>query len=97
MPDTPPIGQRFSHIYLQRGEPTQDSARMRRRLAALVVTFPDLTDFHHVVPRKLGVDVPWRGTQPDWAGFFSDCALTDVLDFVTAAWRHFAEKSRTED
>jgi hypothetical protein len=57
--------------------------------------FPDLTDFHHVVPRKLGVDVPWRGTQPDWAGFFSDCALTDVLDFVTAAWRHFAEKSRT--
>jgi hypothetical protein len=53
-----PTGQRFSQVYIQRGEPTQDSPRMRRRLAALVDTFPDLSGIQVVVPQKLGVDVP---------------------------------------
>jgi hypothetical protein len=40
-----PIGERFSHVYVQRGEPTQDSPRMHRRLAELLKDFPDLDDF----------------------------------------------------
>ena len=32
----PPKGLRFSHLYGVRGEPTQDSKRMRRRLASLI-------------------------------------------------------------
>ena len=43
--DKAPIGERFSHVYVQRGEPTLDSPRMRRRLAELLKDFPDLDDF----------------------------------------------------
>ena len=32
-----PIGQRFSELYIERGAPERDSARMRRRLAALSI------------------------------------------------------------
>src|SRR5262249_4464529 len=31
-----PKGQRFTHVYVERGKPTQDSARMRRRFASLI-------------------------------------------------------------
>jgi hypothetical protein len=91
MPDAPPIGQRFSHVYIQRGEPAQDSTRMRRRIAALIATFPDLGDFRSVVPRELGVHVPYAGLGDlDWPAFLRECALKDVLDVVTVAYRHLA-------
>jgi hypothetical protein len=32
----PSKGQRFSYVYLDRGEPTQDSVRMRRRIAVSI-------------------------------------------------------------
>jgi hypothetical protein len=98
MVDTPPpTGKRFSHVYIKRGEPMQDSARMRRRLAALVGTFPDLKDVDRAVPQELGINVPYGGMgYVAWAQFFADCALKDVLDFVTIAVRHLREKRRIE-
>jgi hypothetical protein len=95
MPDDPPIGQRFSHVYIKRGEPAQDSARMRRRIAALVRTFLDLDDFDSVVPHELGIDVPSTVGSVDWPSFFRECSLQDVLDFVTLAYRHLDAKKRT--
>jgi hypothetical protein len=95
MPDVPPIGQRFSHIYIQRGEPAQDSARMRRRLASLMWDFPDLGDFSSTVSRELGVDVPFGNIVSDWPAFFRDCALQDVLDIVTVGYRYLDGKTRT--
>jgi hypothetical protein len=94
MPDAPPIGQRFSHVYIQRDEPTHDSVRMRRRLAALVDTFPDLYGVNVVVRQKLGVDVPNYGGNIPWREFFADCALQDVLDFVTVAYWYLDAKRR---
>jgi hypothetical protein len=77
-----PQGHRFSHVYLDRGEPAQDSARVRRRLAALVTELPDLKDDLGVVPRELGADVrPGTG----WVTFFRECELKDVLDVITVA------------
>src|SRR6266511_1700129 len=94
MPDAPPTGQRFSHVYIQRGEPAQESARMRRRLASLMWDFPDLGDFSSAVSRELGVDVPFN-IVPDWRTFFRDCALQDVLDIVTVGYRYLDAKPRT--
>ena len=75
----------------------QDSARMRRRIAALVGTFPDLKDVDRAVPQELGINVPYSGMgYVAWAQFFADCALKDVLDFVTIAVRHLHEKRRIE-
>jgi hypothetical protein len=82
--DNPPLGQRFSHVYLDRGEPTQDSARLRRRMAALVYSFRDLEELRSAVPRQLGVDVPRGG---GWNQFFQECQLRDLLDLVTVAFQ----------
>jgi hypothetical protein len=77
-----------------RGEPTQDSERMRRRLAALIGTVTDLEDLWQVVPREVGVDIPYRGGYPDWPKLLADCALQDVLDIITVVWAHLAAKFR---
>jgi hypothetical protein len=47
MTDLPLSGQRFSHVNVKRGEPTQESARMRRRIASVIGTMPDLHDDTH--------------------------------------------------
>jgi hypothetical protein len=96
MPDDPPIGQRFSHVYIKRGEPAQDSPRMRRRIAALVGTFHYLKGLHLDVPQELGVDPPSITMHSvNWAAFFRDCALQDVLDFVTVGYRYIDAQAQT--
>src|SRR5262245_58471265 len=95
-PDDPPQGQRFSHLYIERGEPTQDSQRMRRRLATLVSETEDLkSEMGTIVPRELGIAVPWTGWGVDWTNFFGTCSLRDALDFVTLAYQHLLNKQRT--
>jgi hypothetical protein len=96
MSDAPPIGQRFSEVYLKRGEPTQDSQRMRRRLAALFLTFRDLKekDFHTVVPLRLGINIPYGHSGLDWVALFQDAAIQDVLDMVTIVYQYL-EAMRT--
>jgi hypothetical protein len=80
-----PEGQRFSHVYLDRGEPTADSDRMRIRLLSLVVTFENLTH-SAIVQRELGVEFY------SWAEFFKKAKIRDVLCFVTVAYRFFARQ-----
>jgi hypothetical protein len=86
-PHKPSQGARFSHTYLDRGEPTEDSKRMRRRIASLIDSFRDLGKLHMAVPGQLGVDVPWGNYGPDWKKFLQECALRDLLDLVTVATR----------
>ena len=57
---------------------------MRRCLAALVLDFAELRNIlQRIIPRELGVDVPWQQGYPDWPSFFQRCALREVLDVVT--------------
>jgi hypothetical protein len=37
-----PVGKRFSHVYIDCGEASEDSKRMRIRLRSLVVSLDDL-------------------------------------------------------
>ncbi len=67
---------------------------MRRRLASLVYSFPDLSDFSIVVSRELGVDVPYSIVS-DWPTFFRTCELQDVLDVATVGYRYLEGKTRT--
>jgi hypothetical protein len=94
-PNDPPRGARFSHVYLERGEPAQDSARMRRRIASLIGSFRDLGELVMVVPREMGVDVPWGNAGANWARFLQDCALRDLLDLVTVAFKQLKLTQRT--
>jgi hypothetical protein len=92
----PPSGARFSHVYFDRGEPRQDSARMRRRIAALIRTFPrDLEGLGEAVEAEQGIDVPYIGMGGrNWEQFLNKCDLRDVLDLVTVAHRHLLAKQR---
>ena len=97
-PRKPPHGARFTHVYVDRGEPAQDSKRMRRRLAALL--FSDLYrtrlgGLSAAVAQELGIDVPWHGAGPDWALFLEGCDLRDVLDLVTIAFREVVRESQS--
>jgi hypothetical protein len=95
MTSQPTPGTRFSDAYLERGKPAADSARMRHRLASLLLNTPDLEAIGPVVGRELGVRVPVSPWGYDWPGFFAECELRDVLDFVTVAWRYLHGKLRT--
>jgi hypothetical protein len=96
-PDDPPSGARFSHVYLDRGEPRQDSARMRRRITALIrACGSDLDELGQAVEREQGVEVLYMGYEGhNWKAFLSACDLRDVLDLVTVAYRHLQGKLRT--
>ena len=63
------------HVYMERGEPQQDSARMRRRLAELVRSSHDLRDVANAFKGELGIDIPYPS---NWPVFFRDCDLQDV-------------------
>ena len=95
MTDPKSQGKRFSHVYLDRGKPDNDSPTMRRRLAALIPSLPDLKDFGAELPRELGVDVPSSQWGYYWTDFFRDCDLTVALETITIAWRFLKRKEST--
>jgi hypothetical protein len=81
VPDPAP-GARFSHVYGQRGEPTQDSERVRYRIGATIQS----RILHHdrkvneFVEWKIGITAPWTKS---WAVFLMEIDLKDVLDLIT--------------
>jgi len=97
MGDSKPLGQRFSHVYLERGKPSDDSPTMRRRLAALIRSLDDLRgDLGPEVEREIGVCVqPAVGLGYDWVEFFRGCDLRVALDTITVAWRLLEKKKST--
>jgi hypothetical protein len=89
MAEKPPEGQRFSRVYLDRGEPTADSPRMRVRLRELVYSIRPLFEAGSIVTSELGIE--HRG----WPDFFNTAALRDILDFITLARAHLSERRRS--
>jgi hypothetical protein len=92
-----PKGQRFTHVYSDRGKPTQDSARMRRRLASLVETIDKSGDEYlsERAERELGIAAP-RSQSGRWRDFLEAWELKDVLDLVTIAYRLLVERTQRE-
>jgi hypothetical protein len=80
-----PEGELFSSVYVDPGEPAQDSKRMRRRLGALLNDLrpPNLDQRIEV---RLGIDVAYS----DWKFVLEKFDLKDVLDTVTLAYRSLA-------
>ena len=78
-----PKGERFSHVYLQRGTPTDDSKRMRRRIGHQIYEIPHLAGLLvNEVEKELGIPVPYPS---HWANFLETIELRDFLDLVTVA------------
>ena len=88
MTTIPPVpeGQRFDHVYIDRGEPVSDSNRMRVRLRSLVASDSSLYQ-STILEHELGLDFP------NWHAFFEKAKVRDVLAFVTIAYRTLARES----
>ncbi|MHC2578733.1 hypothetical protein ACVI1J_008973 [Bradyrhizobium diazoefficiens] len=89
----PPLGQRFSHVYLQRDELLQDSARARRRLAAWLGSSSDAQDLGEFLVAELGIDLVYQYGW-DWVASLAKLDTPDFLDSITLAFRHFTLKKR---
>lgn len=96
MRDAIPVGRRFSHLYVERGEPIPDGQRMRLRLGESCPHENGLSDY---LRRELGVVV--RPRTAGYGGncgvdisFFRDEALNDVLDTVTLVRRFLMGEGR---
>jgi hypothetical protein len=85
-------GERFSGLYLQPGDPTQDSGRARHRVGAL---FRETVFNNHTAPlavfvgRELGVAVTGDGRYSShWHQFIRECSSRDFFDVVTLVYRY---------
>jgi len=86
-------GQRFSLAYGRRGEPSDDSLRMRRRIAALIEQADESTKYElgKELERVHGLET-WQYvtsvggyTQYNWTRFLAEAELRDVLDLISTA------------
>ena len=88
----PPLGERFSHVYIDPGAPTRDSERLRRRVAAY---FDDQFRHHRgflagVLNLELGIDISRVGGMEvyyDFSEFFRKAATRDFLDAITLLYQ----------
>ena len=85
-------GERFSRLYVQPGDPAQDSARARYRVGALLgeTVFSNQTErLAAHLSRELGVAVPGDGRHSShWHKFIRDCRTADFLDTITVVYRY---------
>jgi hypothetical protein len=91
------LGKRFSHVYLERGEPRADSARARHRVSSWLwgQTTTAREGLGSLIERELGIELPSSGYGTNWSDYFSDCELRDFLDTITITYEHFNRGGRT--
>jgi hypothetical protein len=92
MSDDTPQGQRFSHLYLARGEPTSDSAKMRRRLASIVRYTYGQHGLAAEIEKEVGLRPSYRAHGVEWDALFEGCALVNLLDVVTVTWQFLTKQ-----
>jgi len=86
-------GERFSLLYVQPGDPTQDSDRARYRIAALFreTLFKDHAERLAVyISREVGLPVLGSGDGylSHWNQFICKCRTRDFLDTITLVFRY---------
>jgi hypothetical protein len=88
-----PEGKRFSHVYLERGEPRADSARARRRVSSTLLDIRDgaSSGLTGLIQRELGIELPSTGYGTHWSNYFEKCEMRDFLDTITLAYQFFTK------
>lgn len=75
-----PLGKRFSDVYRERGKPTADNERMRRRIASTFEKYGDKFEKH--AERELGIPTP-HSKSASWTKIVLTWDLEDVLNAIT--------------
>jgi len=92
--DSPPVGQLFSHVYLERGTPLKDGELFRRRLAAYFDSFGHEDDgrIRRYIKEETGLTVD---RFPE--AFFVRTPLPLLLNIITLIWRDLAVRHGSQD
>lgn len=77
---------------MERGEPGDDSPRMRHRIATVVRGIERLYGLGDVIEREIGIIVPisgisYSGKRYNYREFYTHCEIRDLLDTVTLGFR----------
>jgi hypothetical protein len=97
---TPPIGELFSRLYIERGAPSRDSVPFRRRLEAFLLAnyseeYPKLVSY---LKQEAGIEVPTTWLEKyhnlfyNFPKFFSEAPIDEILSAITLIHR-FLEKT----
>jgi hypothetical protein len=92
------VGQLFSRIYIEKGEPRADSARFRSRLAAKIESFSySESGTARLILEETGAVVPRGGVinRPTYyfGAFIKNAELRDLLDVITLIHRSLQSNS----
>lgn len=93
------IGQRFSLLYLDRGEPVRDSRRFRNRLKAFYWErlYGDHKDaIKNILQMEAGIEIPFLQNH-GWmvSDVFTKNDLRDVLDSITLIYQCLQKRGRS--
>jgi hypothetical protein len=75
-----PLGKRFSDVYQERGKPTSDSERMRRRIAVTLSQYG--VQFERHAEKELGIPTPYSKSA-SWTKIIETWDVDDVLNVIT--------------
>lgn len=97
MPENRPAGKLFSDLYTQKPDNLQDSERFRVRLSNFLYdgykgVLPDLGDYLLI---EQGLSTRYHpGIGSNIKAFIAEIQISDLLDFITHAYRFFITNSR---
>ena len=92
-----PVGQLFTHVYLDRGKPLADHELARNRIGAYAnAQFRDFqSGLVTFLRRETGLSVPWRAGRWSFPQHFSNIEIGMVLNGITLIYRFLRETRRT--
>lgn len=95
--ELPPVGRRFSQVYLRPDALLPESKRARRRMGHVVAHYMDRDTFGVVLAKKLGIPVPSNYRYGDyWPSIMEKLELRDFLDTITVLYQTLDNKFQPE-
>ena len=89
-----PIGQLFTHVYLDRTQKTQDSQQFRKRIGSYCHSISlnpvDFTSgLAKFLKQEIGLDTPLSSRSYYWEKFFEEIEFHYLLNIITLVWRFY--------
>jgi len=95
MSNDPPTGHLYGHVYIPKGDPTDITPRLRKRIYGYFQQVVDNDMEYHMADlfhRELGEEVPNIGGYGGYKGrfdkFFDKTAVVTLFHAITLVWRH---------
>lgn len=94
----PPAGLRFSQLYLDRGEPSSDSRRLRVRIGGFArhELNPYRDGIRAELVKRIGAEFEYFGLSTHIEAFLKQCQLRDFHDSITVIYDFFTRRFQAE-